>query len=144
MTFSIPIFCIPHDREHISGILVARVDLKKSLYFLLLNRTGMGETGETLIVNKEVVALNDLRWHTDAPLKLKIEAEPALRASKGENGIVEVEDYRQKKVLAAYTYISLTKWGFVAKQDQDEVYAPIQLLIRNIIYYLLFQACLFM
>ncbi|MEE8480582.1 MAG: HAMP domain-containing protein [Desulfobacterales bacterium] len=36
-------------------------------------------------------------------------------------------------VLAAYTYIPEVKWGFVAKQDLKEIYAPIQSLLRNIL-----------
>jgi len=133
MAFSSPIFCLAHAGEHIAGILVARVDLAGSLYSLLLNRTGMGRTGETLIVNEDLVALNELRWDDDAPLKLKIKAEPAVRASGGERGITETEDYRGGKVLAAYTYIPQARWGFVAKQDLREVYAPIRLLLWEIV-----------
>lgn len=125
MTFSVPIRCLAHNGEHIIGVLVARVDLENSLYDLLLNRTGMGNTGETLIINRYVVALNELRWQDNAPLRLKIEAEPAEMAAGGETGITETVDYRGEKVLAAYTHISQTGWGFVAKQDLAEIYEPI-------------------
>ena len=90
----------------------------------------MGKTGETLIVNADVLALNALRWHENAPLRLQIQAEPAVRAAQGNEGIVETTDYRQEKVLAAYGYIPAMKWGFVAKQDQAEVYAPIGVMLR--------------
>jgi len=132
MAFSIPIFCVTH-HKHIVGILVARVNLEDSLFDLLLDRTGMGETGETLIVNKDVIALNELRWYERAPLKLKISAKPALLAAMGETGIVEATDYRGEEILAAYTYIPRTKWGFVAKQDLKEVYAPIRSMLWNIL-----------
>jgi two-component sensor histidine kinase/HAMP domain-containing protein len=100
----------------------------------------MGNTGETLIVSKDVVALNELRWYEHAPLRLRIEAKPALRASQGETGITETEDYRGEKVLAAYTHIPKTKWGFVAKQDLREVYAPIRSLLWNVLILLLISA----
>jgi len=132
MAFSIPIFCISHG-EHIVGILVARVNLEDSLFDLLLDRTGIGKTGETLIVNKDIIALNQLRWHERAPLKLKIHAKPASLAARGKTGIVEARDYRGEEVLAAYTYIPRTQWGFVAKQDLKEVYAPIRLMLWNIL-----------
>ncbi len=115
MTFSIPVRCWADDGEHVIGVLVARIDLEGSLYDLLLNRTGMGNTGETLIVNRDVVALNELRHQDNAPLRLKIEARPAVLAADGKTGITETVDYRGEKVLAAYTYISRTGWGFVAK-----------------------------
>ncbi len=133
MAFSIPIFCLEHYGEHITGVLVARVDLDNSLFPLLLSQTGMGKTGETLIVNKDLTALNELKSPEHKALMLKIEAEPALLASQGKTGIVECRDYRDKKVLATYTYIPKTKWGFIAKQDQKETYAPIYSLIMNLV-----------
>ena len=133
MAFSIPIFCLHHEGEHLIGVLVARVDLDDSLFPLLEDRTGMGETGETLIVNQDVLALNDLRWHEDAVLKLKISAAPAVRAAQGETGIVETGDYRGEQVLAAYTHIPQTGWGFVAKRDLDEIYAPIRSMLESMV-----------
>ncbi|MBI5408061.1 MAG: HAMP domain-containing protein [Nitrospirae bacterium] len=127
MAFSIPIFS-QTDGSRVSGVLVARFNLEASLDKLLSNRTGMGETGETLIVNKDVIVLNELRGFKDAPLKLKLEAQAAVEASRGNTGIVETSDYRGEKVLAAYTYIPRNRWGFVAKQDLKEVYAPINRL----------------
>jgi signal transduction histidine kinase/CheY-like chemotaxis protein/HAMP domain-containing protein len=132
MTFSCPIFSIP-DKNRIVGIAVARINLERSLYDLLLHRTGLGKTGETLIVNKNGMALNELRWHQHAPLQLKIEAEPALSAARGGTGIVETTDYREVKVLAAYAHIPRTGWGFVAKQDQQEVYAPIAKIFNHLL-----------
>ena len=136
MSFSSPIFS-SDITDQIVGVLVARIDLEQSLYALLRERAGMGTTGETLIVNKDVVALSDLRWYKDASLKLKIEALPAVYASYGKTGIIETVDYRGVDVLAAYTYFPRTKWGFVAKQDQAEVYFPVKGLVRNIIILLL-------
>ena len=132
MVFSAPIFS-DMDQEKIIGILATRINLTASLYALLLDRTGMGVTGETLLVNKDVVAINELRWHDHAPLNLKITAQPSTQAARGETGVIEAPDYRGKTVLAAYTYIPYAKWGFVAKQDQEEVYAPIRELVRNFI-----------
>jgi len=133
MAFAMPIRCIQHNGKHIIGILVARVNLEKSLYALLSNRIGLGETGETLIVNKDVLVLNELRWYDNAPLNLKIESEPAINASEGKTGITKTADYRSELVLAAYTYIPETEWGFVCKQDLYELNAPIRGLINNFV-----------
>lgn len=133
MTFSALIRGLTHNGEHIVGVLVARIDLEGSLYDLLRNRTGMGYTGETLIVNRDVVALNELRWQDNAPLRLKIKAEPAEMAVGGKTGIKETVDYRGQKVLAAYTHISRTGWGFVAKQDLSEIYKPIAVMRTSLL-----------
>ncbi len=131
MAFSAPVFCLAHDGEHVIGVIVMRNNLDQSLFPLLQNRTGAGETGETLLVNKDGVAINELRWHESAPLKLKINAKPSVRAAAGETGIVETEDYRGEMVLAAYAHIPMTGWGFVAKRDLAEVYAPIRAMRRD-------------
>ena len=133
MTFSKPIYCLAHNK-HIIGILVMRVNLYNSLYKLLSERVGLGETGETLIVNKDAITINDLRWHENAVLKLKIDAKPAVNAANGNTGITVTADYRGKNVLAAYTYIPETEWGFVCKQDLAELNAPIQELIKSFLF----------
>ena len=69
MTFSLPIHGFS-DPNNIIGVLVARIDLHKSLFPLLRENTGFGKTGETLIVNRDSIAVNELRWDKDAPLKL--------------------------------------------------------------------------
>ncbi len=132
MSFCCPILSLK-DSKRINAIVVARINLEQSLYPLLLNRTGMGKTGETLIVNKNMYAINELRGYSNAPFHLKIKATPAILAASGETGIVEAADYRGEPVLAAYTYIPLTQWGFVAKQDLTEIYASIHKLLNDIL-----------
>ena len=124
LTFSKPILCLEHG-THIIGVLVVDINIDKSINKILFDRVGLGETGETLIVNKDVIVLNELRWRKNATLKLKIEAEPAIRAVNGKTGVVISEDYRGEKVMAAYTYIPRMEWGFVSKQDMSELNAPI-------------------
>ncbi|MDM8517370.1 response regulator, partial [Desulfobacterales bacterium HSG16] len=140
MCFSRPIRSLSLQGRKQFAIMVARVDLTYSLYNLLLERTGMGKTGETLIVNKDLMALNDLRWQDNAPLRLKIKAKPAVLASQGNAGIIEALDYRGTEVLASYTYLPETRWGFVAKQDLSEIYAPISKMLFNIAIILLASA----
>jgi CheY-like chemotaxis protein/signal transduction histidine kinase/methyl-accepting chemotaxis protein len=116
--------------------IVAFIDLQNSLYKLLLERVGLGNTGETLIVNSDVIALNELRWYSQAPLNLKINAEPAVQAAAGNTGITRTTDYRGEPILAAYTSIPQTNWGFVCKQDLDELNQPVDDLLRS--YFILF------
>ncbi len=131
ITFSKQLLAGSEGNSEIIGVVVARIDLENSLYPLLLNRTGLGKTGETLIVNKDVVALNELRWYDNAPLLLKIKAAPAVNASQGKTGTIEADDYRGVPVLSAYTYIADTGWGFVCKQDVAELKEPIHAMARS-------------
>ena len=132
MTISLPIYCLEHN-THVIGILVARINLDNSLYKLLLNRTGLGETGETVIVNSDAIALNEFRWHENAPLKLKLNAVCAIKAANGETGTCSSKDYRNEDVLATYTFITKTGWGFVCKQDKNELNAPIRKMTLSFI-----------
>lgn len=102
MDYYIPIFCEAHQRKHIVGVLVANIDLKQSLYRLLAERVGLGSSGETLIVNNDVLALSELRWFENAPLNLEISAEPAVNAANGGSGITITEDYREKSFGCLY------------------------------------------
>jgi hypothetical protein len=124
MTFSVPIFSIS-DSNDIIGILVIKINLKTSLYDLHLQHIGMENTGETLIVNRDAIVLNELRWYQSAPLNLKINTQDVLDATRGNTGIMETTDYREKMVLSAYTRVPRTGWGLLVKQDLEEVYAPI-------------------
>ncbi|PLX02522.1 MAG: hypothetical protein C0595_10430 [Marinilabiliales bacterium] len=130
MIIAKPILCMSHNK-HIVGILVVQINLNESLFKLLRNDVGLGQTGETLIVNSDSMAIHKLKWYEDAPLKLKITAEPAAKAVNGQTGIIESEDYHNERVLAAYTYIPAMKWGFVAKQNLAEVYKPISNMLWN-------------
>lgn len=130
MTISMPILCLKHN--HIIGIMVVRINLENTLYKLLLNKVGLGETGETLIVNKDVIALNELRSQKDAVLNLKINAKSAVEAASGKTGITKTLDYQGKEVLAAYTYIPQMGWGFISKQDLSELNIPIRALVLTL------------
>lgn len=132
MTISMPILCLKHS-NHIIGIMVVRINLENTLYKLLLNKVGLGETGETLIVNKDLIALNELRSQKDAVLNLKINAEPAVEAASGKTGITKTLDYQGKEVLAAYTYIPQMGWGFISKQDLSELNIPIRALVLTLL-----------
>lgn len=131
MAFSRPIVCKQHQDEHLVGILVARIDLENSLYKVLSDKVGLGTTGETIIVNKDGFAISKLRWQKDAPLKFQINATPALNAIQGKTGVIIENDYRGEMVVAAYTYIPETGWGFVSKQDLYELNKPIREMLTN-------------
>jgi CheY-like chemotaxis protein/signal transduction histidine kinase len=109
--------------------LVFRLDMRRSVYTILENRTGMGKSGESLLVNRDVVAISELRGQPGALLKAVLTGRPAQRAAQGQSGIAETLDYRGVEVLAAYAYIPHTGWGLVTKQDISEIMAPLKSLL---------------
>ena len=132
MTFATSVFCDVHDGKHKIGYLFGNIDLENEFYPLLLEKSGLGETGETLIVNEDQIAQSELRWYYKAPLRFKVDAKPAMLAAAGSTGTIISKDYRGEKVIAAYTHIPEQNWGFVCKQDIDELNAPINTMLQNI------------
>ncbi|SNQ61630.1 GAF domain-containing protein [Candidatus Methanoperedens nitratireducens] len=114
------------------GVLAVRV-YPMLIYDVTGDYKGLGETGETLLVQRkgdEVVFLNPLRHNKSAPLHLVFSfnstlAQPAIHAIKGENGTTQALDYRGEEVFAAYTYIPVIDWGLVVKIDSSEALIPV-------------------
>lgn len=114
---------------YLPAALVLHLNLRQTIYRIVENRTGLGQTGELLLVNRDVMALSELRWMQGAVLKSPLNGQPAQLAAKGQSGYIEAIDYRGEKVLASYTYIPELGWGLVCKQDTKEIYAPLKGLL---------------
>lgn len=74
--------------------------------------------------------LNDLKFHKDAALNLRIPLEskdvPAVRAVLGQKGIFEGTDYRGVPVIADVRAVPDSPWYLVARMDMYEVYEPLR------------------
>jgi two-component system cell cycle sensor histidine kinase/response regulator CckA len=115
------------------GVIALRVDPETYLYPFLSRWPAPSRTAETLLVRREggeVVFLNELRFQKNTALKLRAPMEkvelPAVKAVLGQEGIVEGNDYRGVKVMAAIRAIPDSPWFLVARMDASEVYAPIR------------------
>ncbi|MBI9092530.1 MAG: HAMP domain-containing protein [Desulfobacterium sp.] len=114
------------------GVVAVQVGAGE-IYRVALDYTGLGETGEALIASKmddSAVFLTPLRYDAEAALKRKVvlgsrNAMPIQKAVLGNNGAGVYDDYRGKKVLAAWRYLPLLKVGMVVKKDIGEAFAPV-------------------
>ncbi len=112
-----------------------------SIYKFIQENTGLGETGETLVVRQEgdhILFLNPLLHDPQAALKRKASfgdkaAIPAQEAASGRVGSGIVRDYRNEIVLGAWRYIPTLSWGIVVKIDLQEVLIPITRLRNRIV-----------
>ncbi|HAG15097.1 MAG TPA: hypothetical protein DCG69_01035 [Bacteroidales bacterium] len=121
LTMAAPLYQEWGANSNTIAVLVANISLENSLYSMLLSRDGLGKTGETLLINKDKLALNELRWRDRAPLKLTVNTEPVRNALEGKPDAIIALDYRGEKVVSAYTYLPETEWVFIAKQDWAEL-----------------------
>ena len=112
------------------GVLAARVQLA-DLGNILIDRTGLGRTGEIYIVNKYGFMITPSRFIQDAPLRQKVDT-PNFREcqlgkfnSKAEKRLIVGSDYRGAIVLGAHEYLSEMQWSILAEVDIGEAYAPL-------------------
>ncbi len=113
------------------GVLAAHANLEQ-LSELMLERSGLGETGETFLVNKSNLLITNTVFAPDGAFKKWIFGEGAEWALEGKNGVGLFVDYRGEPVIGAYRWIEDRELALIAKQDQSEAFAPVTNL-RNTI-----------
>ncbi|HNR89496.1 MAG TPA: ATP-binding protein [Spirochaetota bacterium] len=124
MTVAVPLHASPQGDAPLTGYLVARIYLDRSLYELLGERGGLGSSGEALLVNGRHKLMNRVRGLEGAPLSQRLDDPASRLAAEGKTGAMEVTDFRGRTALAAYTHLPRLRWGLVVKKDAEEVYAP--------------------
>jgi signal transduction histidine kinase/CheY-like chemotaxis protein len=122
---------------NIHAALVSHINLADSLFQLFDDYTGLGQTGETLLVRRKVNQIIDItptrhrypavKGHGASGQEYRKLAE---LATTGNEGIDQGIDYRGKAVIGAYRYIPRLGWGVVTKIDVDEAFAEVTAL-RN-------------
>lgn len=131
MSIFIPVGIFSDTEQESQGALMLHIDPYKRLYPLIQTWPTNSSTAETLIVSQvgdEVVFLNELRHMKNTALRLRLPLRPDLPATmavKGQKGVVEGIDYRNRYVLSALNDIPGTGWHIVSKIDMDEIYDPI-------------------
>lgn len=111
------------------GVLAARLNLER-FYRLIGDQTGLGQTGETVVVKKieaELAFMAPTRHRADAALNpefsLPLGAERARalqEAARGQSGSGLAADYRGVPTIAAWRYVPSLDWGLMVKIDDEE------------------------
>ena len=114
------------------GVIVAAFS-PKGLFKIAQEKTGLGETGEIYLVNKDRYMISPSRYVKDAILRQKVEtlnARPGMEDGNkggmtGNNTIAVFPDYRGVNVLGAHVYLPGVRWCLVAGIDEKEALAPL-------------------
>ena len=89
---------------------------------------GMGETGETFVVGRDLLMRSESRFSFESTiLKTRVDTVTARKALNGETGVEVTPDYRGVPVLSAYAPQDFlgTRWAIMAEVDEAEVLAPV-------------------
>ncbi|MGM0549070.1 MAG: methyl-accepting chemotaxis protein, partial [Bacillota bacterium] len=107
--------------------------------------TGMGKTGETYLVGSDLLMRSNSRFSDEIDiLNQKVDTETVKKAFAGQNGIEKIKDYRGTKVLSSYSKLKLQdlNWSILAEINQNEAFAKINSMLRNLYLELLIIALL--
>jgi len=115
------------------GVFAIRYDVKP-IFEILESRIGLGESGESYIVNREGVMISNSRFIKDAFLKQRVDTEPVkLMQSKGEIMSGVYKDYRGHDALGASMGEDVNNefglgWTIISEIDVNEAFAPVSRL----------------
>ncbi len=102
---------------------------------ILLERTGMGESGETYLVAEDLGLRSVSRFFPDRPPRNIIaDTRGVQQALTGQDGTGIFEDYRGIEVYSAYHKLNLAplNWVILSEMDVAEVSIPLQKLRKKL------------
>jgi len=123
------------------GVLVGRIKLEE-VSEIMSERSGLGETGETYLVNKFNFLVTKSRFIEDIEFKKVIYTDAVRECLKGKNGHKHYDDYRGIPVGGIYTWIDEREICLIAKINQEEAFEPIKRLRYELL--LIFLGILFL
>lgn len=115
------------------GEIIASVELQ-FIYDLFEERTGLGETGETLIAHWHnddmAMFLNERLFEGEEGAQEMVPADqvgiPIIAALNGEEAFFDdYTDYRGEEVIAYTSYLEEVGWGLVVKMDSAEAFSSL-------------------
>ncbi|QTA79865.1 Methyl-accepting chemotaxis protein, double Cache and HAMP domains-containing [Desulfonema limicola] len=121
------------DRD-LKGYIAFQVPLSK-INQILLQREGMGKTGESYLVGQDFLMRSDSyldkEGHSVAGSfknNVKIETEAVNQALSGKEGQKVIIDYNGNPVLSSWDFINLgnnVRWAMISEIDVAEAYCPV-------------------
>ncbi|MCV7226300.1 adenylate/guanylate cyclase domain-containing protein [Mycolicibacterium komossense] len=150
----------------VAGVLALQFPISKINQLMTADRrweqTGMGRTGETILVGDDTLMRSDSRLFLEDPQAYKraviqagtppdvaeesirqqgttlvqpIDGDAARRAARGQTGTEIERDYLGNETLQAYAPVDITglNWNIIAKINTDEAFAPVSVFTRKLV-----------
>ncbi len=98
---------------------------------IMIERTGLGNTGETYLVGKNYVMLTDSRFSDWEESVVKIDTSEVVQAlDQEEGGQGLYRNYRDQPVVGVYHWLPQVKMVLLAEQEQNEAFQGIYATLR--------------
>jgi diguanylate cyclase (GGDEF)-like protein/PAS domain S-box-containing protein len=133
-SISVPILL----NKQFAGVLVISLDASKALFPITTDHSGLGETGETYLVNKDGYMISPSRFIDDVILKQKLdsiyleEEKLVFPDTLPEKIIAIIKDYRGIEVLSIHTHIPEMGWHLISEIDVKEAFSPVSQLTNTL------------
>ena len=115
------------------GVIISRMRTT-AIDNILLNRSGLGETGEAYIVNKQFLMLSESRFFENAVFQQKVETVGVEKCfNDGEEHIGLYTDYRNVMIYGSSYCANDLGIVLVVEMDQEEIEEPIDTLQMRIV-----------
>ena len=124
MTVSTPIF---DGNGKVIGVLAGNINLDK-ISNIMIERSGLGNTGETLLINKDHLLLSESRFISDIAFKKTIYTTGVNDCLSGNDGPNEYRDYRNVNIIGYLIWIPEREVCLVTKIDRSEAYSSLNSL----------------
>jgi signal transduction histidine kinase len=119
-----------------SGRRAMRIVSGSKIQQILLERTGMGETGETYLVGLDFKLRSQSRFfpNTD-PTKIFAKTQGVEKAFNGHEGTGIFPDYRNIMVFSAYSLVNVghIRWVILSELDKSEAHQPLKNMRNRLI-----------
>ena len=116
------------------AIVMATLALAHTLNPIILDTTGLGETGQAYLIDTAKVMLTPSRFmHHPDPLTHTMDSEGIQAALSGRRGPSVYEGFEGQQVMGAWEYMPEQQWALIAEMDAAEAFAPLAMLRRNAI-----------
>lgn len=123
---------IKDNKGEVIGVLAGRINLSK-VSDIMTARSGMGESGETYLVNKFNLLVSRSRFIEGIEFKKPIHTTGVKDCLKGQNGHILHLNYRNVPVICVYRWIPEREVCLLAEIEEREATAPVRRL-----FYILF------
>ncbi len=135
MTFYAPI-SDPNTNELVGFLLVKSSTL--DINNILTDRTGLGNSGETYLVNSDGLMVTPSRFETDTVMKKVVDTANSTECFKSSvdnspsSGQISESflDYRGVQVVGAYSYIPSLSWCLLSEVDSSEAFKYTNLILE--------------
>lgn len=108
------------------AFVLAVLDISKMLDPIMTDRAGLGETGETYLVNKEGKIITVSRHLSrEATFDQSFDSFGIRQALNRKNGTAIYRNYAAHEVVGAYLWIPPFDWALIGEMDKHEIMEPL-------------------